>query len=206
MSNAIRIYRHHLSGHSHRVELFASLAGIHVDLIDIDLAGGEHKQSAYLELNAFGQVPTIKDGDVILSDSNAILIYLAQTYAPEWYSAEPVTQALIQRFLSLAAGDIAFGPAAARLVNVFGAELDKARAAAIAERVFARLETHLDGRDWLVGDRPSIADLAIYSYTAKAPEGDVSLQPYPNIRRYLRDLESLPGFRPMASTPVGLAA
>lgn len=206
MSNAIRIYRHHLSGHSHRVELFASLAGINVDLVDIDLAGGEHKQAAYLELNSFGQVPTIKDGDVILSDSNAILVYLAQSYAPEWYGSDALTQARIQRFLSMAAGDIAFGPAAARLVNVFGAELDKTRAATIADRAFMRLEAHLEGRDWLVDDRPTIADIAIYSYTAKAPEGDISLTPYPNIRRLLANLEGLPGFRPMASTAAGIAA
>lgn len=206
MSNAIRIHRHPLSGHAHRVELFASLAGINAELIDVDLASGEHKSAAFLDLNPFGQVPTIEDGETVLSDSNAILIYLARKYAPEWYAAEPVREAEIQRFLSLAAGDIAFGPAAARLVNVFGAELDKSRATAVAERVFDRLEAHLIGREWLVGDAPTIADIAIYSYTAKAPEGDISLATYPNIRRLLASIEALPGFKPMTSTKVGLAA
>lgn len=206
MSNAIRIHRHPLSGHAHRVELFASLAGINAELVDIDLASGEHKKPAFLELNPFGQVPTIEDGDIVLSDSNAILIYLARKYAPEWYGKDALREAEIQRFLSLAAGDIAFGPAAARLVNVFGAPLDKDRAKAVAERVFDRLEAHLDGRQWLVGDAPTIADIAIYSYTAKAPEGDISLAPYPNILRLLENVEGLPGFKPMISTKVGLAA
>lgn len=206
MSNAIRIHRHPLSGHAHRVELFASLAGINAELIDIDLASGEHKKPAFLELNPFGQVPTIEDGDIVLSDSNAILIYLARRYAPEWYGKDALREAEIQRFLSLAAGDIAFGPAAARLVNVFGAPLDKDRAKAVAERVFDRLEEHLHGRQWLVGDAPTIADIAIYSYTAKAPEGDISLAPYPNILRLLENVEGLPGFKPMTDTKVGLAA
>ncbi len=206
MSNAIRIHRHPLSGHAHRVELFASLAGINAELIDIDLASGEHKKPAFLELNPFGQVPTIEDGDIVLSDSNAILIYLARKYAPEWYGKDALREAEIQRFLSLAAGDIAFGPAAARLVNVFGAPLDKDRAKAVAERVFDRLEEHLHGRQWLVGDAPTIADIAIYSYTAKAPEGDISLAPYPNILRLLENVEGLPGFKPMTDTKVGLAA
>ena len=206
MSNAIRIHRHPLSGHAHRVELFASLAGINAELIDIDLASGEHKKPAFLELNPFGQVPTIEDGDIVLSDSNAILIYLARKYAPEWYGKDALREAEIQRFLSLAAGDIAFGPAAARLVNVFGASLDKDRAKAVAERVFDRLEEHLHGRQWLVGDAPTIADIAIYSYTAKAPEGDISLAPYPNILRLLENVEGLPGFKPMTDTKVGLAA
>lgn len=206
MSNAIRIHRHPLSGHAHRVELFASLAGINAELIDIDLASGEHKKPAFLELNPFGQVPTIEDGDIVLSDSNAILIYLARKYAPEWYGKDALREAEIQRFLSLAAGDIAFGPAAARLVNVFGAPLDKDRAKAVAERVFDRLEEHLHGRQWLVGEAPTIADIAIYSYTAKAPEGDISLAPYPNILRLLENVEGLPGFKPMTDTKVGLAA
>lgn len=206
MSNAIRIHRHPLSGHAHRVELFASLAGINAELVDIDLASGEHKKPAFLDLNPFGQVPTIEDGEIVLSDSNAILIYLARKYAPEWYGKDALREAEIQRFLSLAAGDIAFGPAAARLVNVFGAPLDKDRAKAVAERVFDRLEAHLEGRQWLVGDAPTIADIAIYSYTAKAPEGDISLAPYPNILRLLDNVEGLPGFKPMTSTKVGLAA
>lgn len=72
--------------------------------------------------------------------------------------------------------------------------------------VFELLETHLEGRDWLVGDRATIADIAIYSYTAHAPEGNVSLEAYPNIRALLGRIEALPGFIPMQSTKVGLAA
>lgn len=206
MPNAIKIYRHPLSGHSHRVELFASLAGIAAELVDVDLAQGEHKQPAFLAMSPFGQVPAIADGDVTLSDSNAILVYLGRKYAPEWLGDTPLQEAEIQRFLSLAAGDVAFGPATARLINVFGAELDKDRAHIVAERAFERLEAHLENRDWLVGDRPSIADIAIYSYTAKAPEGDIALEAYPNILRLLVNVEGLPGFKPMVSTPVGLAA
>lgn len=206
MSNAITIYRHALSGHSHRVELFASLAGIKHTLVDVDLSAGEHKQPDFLKLNPFGQVPVIQDGDTVLADSNAILIYLAQRYAPEWYPNTPVGVARIQRFLSTAAGEIAYGPAAARLVTVFGAELDATRAISIAGWAYARLEEHLEGRNWLVGDRPSIADIAIYSYTAHAPEGGVSLEPYPNLAALLRNVEALPGFKPMQATAVGLAA
>jgi glutathione S-transferase len=206
MSNAIQIYRHALSGHSHRVELFASLAGISYTLVDVDLLAGEHKGYDFLKLNAFGQVPVIVDGDTILSDSNAILIYLAQRYAPEWYADTPVGAGRVQRFLSMAAGEIAYGPAAARLVTVFGADLDAARAKSIAEWAYERLNDHLERRNWLVGDRPSIADIALYSYTAHAPEGGVSLDPYPNLRNLLHAIEALPGFRPMQATAAGLAS
>ncbi|WP_170765687.1 glutathione S-transferase family protein [Ruegeria lacuscaerulensis] len=206
MPNAIRIHRHPLSGHSHRVELFAKLGGINHELVDVDLLAGEHKKEPFLSLNPAGQVPVIEDGETAIADSNAILVYLARKYAPDWLPTDPVREAEVQKFLSLAAGDIAHGPATARLITVFGAQLDADRAKAVAKSAFDRLETHLNGRDWLVGTSPSIADVAIYSYTAHAPEGNVSLGDYPNIRALLAQVEVLPGFVPMQSTKVGLAA
>ncbi len=206
MSNAIRIHRHALSGHSHRVELFASLAGIKYQLIDVDLVNGEHKKESFLALNPAGQVPVVEDGDNVIADSNAILVYLARQYAPQWLPEDPVQEAEVQKFLSIAAGEIANGPAAARLVNVFGANLDTQRAHAVAQVAFERLEQHLNGRKWLVGNTPSIADVAIYSYTAHAPEGNVSLDSYPNVRALLARIEGLPGFVHMQTTKVGLVA
>ncbi len=206
MSNAIRIHRHALSGHSHRVELLANLAGINHELVDVDLLTGEHKKEPFLKLNPAGKVPALEDGETVVTDSNAILVYLARKYAPDWLPNTPVLEAEVQKFLSLAAGEIANGPAAARLITVFGAELDAERAGFIAKSAFDQLEQHLDGREWLVGDRPTIADVAIYSYTAHAPEGNVSLDAYPNIRALLGRIEALPDFVGMQETKVGLAA
>lgn len=206
MSNAIRIHRHPLSGHSHRVELFASLAGINHELIDVDLMSGEHKKESFLALNPAGKVPVVEDGDNIVADSNAILVYLARKYAPDWLPNDVMKEAEIQKFLSFAAGEIATGPATARLITVFGAPLNVDRALAIAKAAFDVLEQHLNDRDWLVGNRASIADIAIYSYTAHAPEGNISLEMYPNIRALLSRIEALPGFVAMQVTPVGLAA
>lgn len=206
MSKTIRIHRHPLSGHSHRVELFASLANIDHELVDVDLMSGEHKGDAFLRLNPFGQVPVIEDGKTVLADSNAILIYLAKTYADSWMPSDVLGEAHVQRFLSVAAGEINYGPATARLSTVFGATLDTDRAKSIANWAFERLERELDGHQWFVGNSPSIADVAVYSYTAHAPEGNVSLNPYPNIRAWIQRLSALPGFVPMQATKVGLAA
>ena len=196
MSKVIRIHTFPLSGHAHRVELFASLAGIPHETVFVDLAAGEHKKAPFLALNPDAQVPVLEDGENIITDSNAILVYLARQYAPAYLPLEPV----------LAAGDIAFGPAAARLVTVFNAPLDADFCKTIAARALGRLEAHMTGREFLVDDKPSIADVAIYSYTAHAPEGNVSLAPYPNVRRLLANIEALPGFVPMPKTAAGLAA
>lgn len=206
--NNIRLYRHALSGHSHRAQLLLSLLGLDAELVDVDLAAGEHKQAEFLARNRFGQVPVLEDGDNVIADSNAILVYLAEKYdtSKTWSPVDPVAAAEVQGFLSQAAGQIAYGPAAARLVNVFGAALDHKRAIEIAHNLLGILESHLEGRDWLVGNKPTIADVANYAYIAHAPEGDVSLQNYPNVRNWLGRIAALPGFVPMQATAVGLAA
>jgi len=206
--NNIKLYRHALSGHSHRAQLLLSLLGLDAELVDVDLAAGEHKQAAFLAKNRFGQLPVLEDGDNVIADSNAILVYLAERYdaSNTWMPIDPVAAAQVQRFLSMAAGQIAYGPAAARLVNVFGAALDHKRAIEVAHNLLGVLESHLDGREWLVGDNPTVADVANYAYIAHAPEGDVSLQNYPNVQAWLARIAALPGFVPMQATAVGLAA
>jgi glutathione S-transferase len=176
--------------------------------VDVDLAAGEHKQEPFLSINRFGQVPVLEDGDTRIADSNAILVYLAGRCdsANTWLPVDPVAAAQVQQFLSVAAGQLAHGPAAARLVNVFGAALDHAKLIESAHDLFRLLEDHLQERDWLVGAQPTIADIANYTYIAHAPEGDVALDDYPALRAWLGRVEALPGFVPMQATVVGLAA
>jgi len=206
--SSITLHRHALSGHSHRVEVFLSILGLDANIVDVDLANGAHKDAAFLAKNSFGQVPVLDDGDVTLSDSNAILIYLATKYdnSNTWLPSDIVDVANVQRFLSVAAGKVAYGPALARLVNVFGADLDKTTAIATAHGILSELDSHLEGRDWLVTANPTIADVANYAYIAHAPEGDVSLESYPNIRAWISRFEGLTGFVPMQSSAAGLNA
>lgn len=203
----IKLHRFSLSGHSHRVELFLSLLKLPCELINVDLAARAHKQPAFLAMNPFGQVPVIQDGNVTLADSNAILVYLAGKYDHgSWLPRDPVAASAVQRWLSVAAGQLALGPATARLATVFKAPVNAEDAIARANNLFAVMEDELRTSPFLTGNTPTIADIANYSYTAHAPEGNVSLDPYPNLRRWLQRIEALPGFVAMAKTPVGLAA
>lgn len=204
---AITLYRHPLSGHSHRVELMLSLLGLPAELVFVDLAKGAHKQPEFLALNPFGQVPVIEDNGVVLSDSNAILVYLAHKYAPgQWLPVEPVAAAQVQRWLSVAAGQVAYGPAAARLITVFGAALNADEVINRAHALLAMMDIELGKTAFLAGAAPSIADVSNYSYIAHAPEGNVSLQGYPNVRAWLARVQALPGFVPMQRTAAGLHA
>lgn len=206
----IRLHRFRLSGHSHRVELFLSLLQRPFEIIDVPPGG--QKAPAFLAMNPFGQVPVIEDDGTVLADSNAILVYLAISHDParSWYPADAKAAAEVQRWLSVAAGPLFSGPAVARLVGLFDAKHDLARAQAVAAGVLGVMEAHLAASGpFILGQSPTIADIALYSYTAHAPEGHISLDPYPQIRDWIQRIEGLPGFVPMVrSVPKfgGLAA
>ena len=120
-SHPTRLHRHPLSGHAHRAQLMLSLLNVPTELVDVNLAAAEHKSPAFLARNAFGQLPVLEIDGTVLADSNAILVYLASTRDPQrqWWPEDARTQAEVQRWLSVSAGQLAHGPAAARLVNVF---------------------------------------------------------------------------------------
>jgi glutathione S-transferase len=196
----IRLYRHALSGHAHRVELFLSLLGLPCEKIDVDMVRGAHKAPEFIARNnPFGQVPVIEDGDVAIADSNAILVYLATRYDPDgrWLPRDAVGAARVQQWLSVAAGQLAYGPSLARFIKLFGARLDLDRAQAISRQLFEVLDKELAKRPFLAGDTPTIADVALYSYTALAPEGGVLLDSCRHVRAWLARIEALPGFVPM---------
>ncbi|MBF6040752.1 MULTISPECIES: glutathione S-transferase family protein [Pseudomonas] len=202
---AIKLYNFPRSGHAHRVELMLSLLQLPTELVFVDLAKGAHKQPDYLAINPMGQVPAIDDQGVVLGDSNAILVYLAQKYGNgRWLPTDPVGAAKVQRWLSIAAGPIAFGVARARLITVFGASYNAEEVIANSHALLKIIDQELSATPYLTGSEPTIADVSAYSYIAHAPEGNVSLDDYPHIRAWLARIEALPGFVGMPRTVAGL--
>ena len=202
----MKLYFGSLSGHSHRARLFLSLLGVDYEAVPMDLAAGAHKEPAFLRLNRFGEVPILDDNGVIIADSNAILVYLAKKYGrADWLPDAPEAAAAVQRWLSVAAGKVAYGPCAARLITVFGYKLDAEEAISRSHELLKVLNEELGGVTWIAGTpKPSVADIAIYSYVDRAPEGNVDLSPYPNVNTWLRRVEALPRFFPFQRTKAGL--
>lgn len=204
----MKLYHFPLSGHAHRAALFLSLAGVEHELIEVDLAAGAHKQPEFLALNTFGEVPVLDDNGTVIADSLAILVYVARKIGPShWLPTEPADEARVQRWLSVAAGKIAYGACAARLITVFGAPFRAEEVIGRAHATLAVMEKTLEGQRWIAGTaQPTIADVALYSYVERAPEGNVDLSGYPSVRAWLRQIESLPGFVPFQRTRAGLEA
>ncbi len=194
-SHPTRLHRHPLSGHAHRAQLMLSLLNVPTELVEVNLAAAEHKSPAFLARNAFGQLPVLEIDGTVLADSNAILVYLASTRDPQrqWWPEDARTQAEVQRWLSVAAGPLAHGPATARLVHVFKRPANPA-AVTMAENLFGVMDQHLSRQPWLAAEHATLADIALYTYTAHAPEGGIDLGRWPHIQAWLARIEALPGF------------
>ena len=194
----MKLYDLALSGNCYKVRLFAALAGIPLEIVAVDFLAGEHKRAPLIELNPWGELPVLVDGEVVLRDSQAILVYLARRYAGDtWLPAEPAAMAAVVQWLSTAANEVQNGPCAARLVDKFGYALDKADTLRRAARILPLIDARLADHDWLALGRPTVADCAVFPYVALAPEGGVALDDFPHIRAWIARVRALPGFVPM---------
>lgn len=201
----MKLYFHPISGHAHRARLFLSLIGADVEIVTVDLTKAEHKTPEYLAKDRFGQVPLLEDDGQFIADSSAIMVYAAKKFGrSEWLPEDALGAAKVQRWLSVAAGHIAFGPAAARLITIFNAGFNPDEVINRAHAILKLIEAELEGRDWIAANRATIADVALYSYIKSAPEGNVDLSAYSNVNGWLACIEALPGFVTFDKNEVGL--
>lgn len=197
----MRLYDYILSGSCYKVRLFLSMIGKDYETVPVDYyPGGEHKTPEFLEINPLGQIPVLTDEELTLRDAQAILVYLAGKYDPDrkWYPEDPRLQGEIAMWLSFAGGEI-MNSSAARLHDMlfYDFDLDKVRAAAHA--AFRVLDDHLTdreilGRHWIVGENPTVADIACFPYVALSGDGGISLDDYHAIRRWISRVKRIPGF------------
>ncbi|WP_409562537.1 glutathione S-transferase family protein [Hyphomicrobium sp. MC8b] len=191
----MKLYDLDVSGNCYKVRLLCSLLGVTVELIPVDFMGGAHKRSPVIDLNAFAQVPVLEDGDVILRDSQAILVYVARKWGGEaWLPTDAESMARVMQWLMVAENEIARGPGDARLHDKFKMNIDIAAAREKAARILTIMDRHLEKREWLVLDRPTVADIACMPYVALGWEGGVPLDPYPAIAAWVERIKKLPSF------------
>ncbi|MFS3136289.1 glutathione S-transferase family protein [Gluconacetobacter sacchari] len=183
------------SGNCYKVRLFAALVGIDLDIRDVDLVAGAHKTPEFTALNPWQQVPVLQDGETIIWDSQAILLYLAEKHGKAtWWPGDPAARARVVEWLSVSVNEIQHGPADARLVKKFDYPLRYEDAVSASARTLAVIDRHLAIHAWLAGEGPTLADCAAYPYLALAPEGGISLDAYPALRQWLGRVEALPGY------------
>jgi glutathione S-transferase len=204
----IQLYGHELSGNSYKAKLMLSLLGLEYEWIKVDLLAGEHRQPAFLALNPFGQVPVLVDGETVLADAQAILVYLACQYGGKsWLPLEAEPLSRIVRWLSITAGEVRQGPESARLYHLFKAtSINLEQTVQKSGFILTQLENHLGERDWLELGHPTIADVAVFPYIALATDGKIDLTPYPNVVAWIDRIKHLSGFVGMIGIPEPIAA
>lgn len=191
----IKLYDFELSGNCYKIRLMLSLLGLEYERVIIALNKGEHKTEEFLKLNPLGQLPVLKDGDIVIRDSQAILVYLARRYGGEdWLplEAEPMSQ--VVQWLSVAGNEIQHGVATVRKHFLLNAKIDLEQAQNKAYQTLQMLDKHLSEHLWLECDRPTIADVACFAYVALAPDGKISLEPYPHVVGWIKRIKQLPGY------------
>lgn len=186
-----------LSGNCYKIRLFAALAGVALDLRPVDFyPGREHRSPAFLRLNPAGTLPVLEDGGEIVADSGEILIRLAERHAPDWLpridSAERARWLAFADTLTATSGE-------ARLALMIGKPVDIPEAQRGAAAALRGLDDHLAeqrlrGIGFIVGNSPSILDIACFPYAALAPDGGVELDAYPDIRDWILRIRTLPRF------------
>lgn len=191
-----QLYGHELSGNSYKVKLMLSLLGLDYEWIQVDLLTGAHKQPEFLALNPFGQVPVLVDGNIVLADAQAILVYLARQYGGEsWLPLEAEPMSRVVRWLSTTAGEVRQGPESVRLYYLFNAtSINLERATQKSEFILTQLNHHLAKREWLELGHPTIADVAAFPYVALARDGKIDLDSYPHVLAWIDRIKHLPGF------------
>ncbi len=174
-----------------------------VTYVRVTLAKGEHKEPGYLARNPNGLVPALEDGGRVIWETTAITTHLALRAGSALWPSEPERQVEVLRWFSWAADH--FNRAGGTLYfehlikQRFGLGAPDPESIAAAQADFRRhakiLEAHLDGRTWLLGEAPTLADLHVAAVLPYAAEAHIPLREFPRVARWHDQLDAWPAWR-----------
>lgn len=188
----IVIYGDRISCNCDKVRFVAERLGIPYRWVETSVIGGETRTAEFLARNPAGQVPTVVlSNGRVLAQSNAILLYLAA--GSDLLPNDPYDRALVDQWLFWEQNTHETAIAARRYRKSYlklpEAEIDPSLKPR-GERALDLMERHLAARHFLVGERLSVADIALLAYTRMASEGGFDLEKWPGLRRWVRRVET----------------
>ena len=204
----LRLYDHLASGNAYKVRLLLHQLGIPFERIEMDIVRGETRTPEFLARNPNGRIPTLELEDgTYLAESNAILFYLAES--TPFLPATRLERALVLQWMCFE--QYSHEPNIATVRFWLHTGLDDERRAMLPMKrrlghdALAVMDGHLRVRSFFVGERYSIADIALFAYTHVAGEGGFDLEPYAAVRAWLDRVRAQPGHVPItwAGTPAG---
>ena len=190
----LRLYDYAASGNCYKARLLLALLGRDYERVPVDIFAGDTLTEEYGRLNPLRETPVLElDDGTVITQSNAIVWYLAE--GTPFLPATAVDRALVAAWLFFEQERVmsGIGSARFRLITGRGADVVPARLA-LGRSALETLEAHLAGRDYLVGDRCTIADIAVFAYAHVAPDAGLDLGDYPAVAAWLGRIERQPGF------------
>jgi glutathione S-transferase len=188
------------SGNGYKVRLLLRRLGIPFERIEIDILKGESRTPEFLEKNPNGRIPVLElEPDVYLSESNAILVYLSQ--GTEFLPTDRLDHARVMQWMCFEQYSHEPYIATSRfwlqhdLADQYRKELLQKQAPGYA--ALGVMEQRLTNHPFLVADRYTIADIALYAYTHVADEGGFSLETFPGIRAWIDRIQAQPQYIPI---------
>jgi glutathione S-transferase len=198
----ITLYAHPFSPNSRKVHWALEESGAEYTYKTVNVPAGEQRSPEFLDLNPNGRVPVVDDDGFRLWESNAILWYLADKIGQgKLVSADVKERALTDQWMAWQAHDTpaAFArPWSMKFFARFGQPFDEARyadALKLHKKPLGVLQQHLAAHSYLVGDRFSIADIAVGELTALCPDAGIDLHPYDAVRAWLDRLAERPAWK-----------
>ena len=196
----LTLYDFDLSGNCYKIRLMLSMLGLEHERIGVDTRRDESLTPEFLRINPRGQIPVLVDGETVIWDSMAILVYLARRHGDaRWLPVEALDEARVMQWLAVSENELLYGLARARAVLKLGRPFDLEQCHRDARPGLEAMQQRLEAHEWLALEHPTIADIACYPYVALADEGRFSLAPYPAVQAWLRRVEALPGWVPMTN-------
>ena len=202
------LHDYELDADCYTVRLALSMFGLAAEKIAVDVhPGHEQRSPAYLALNTRGSLPILLDGDLVLAEAEAILVYLARK-APSgatFLPLDPAGLGAVMNWLFFAKGALG-GATMARLHAMLEVPADAEALERQARAAFRVMEDHLTARhlagaSWFAGHAPSLADIALFPPIALSRDFGVDHDEYPALRRWMRAMRALPGFITMPGIP-----
>jgi glutathione S-transferase len=200
----MKLYHNPLSPNVRRVRLTAAVAGIELEEQRLDFAKGEHKSAEYLELNPNGAVPTLVDGDFVLTESRAIMQYLAAK-KPEsgLLPRDEAARADVTRWqfwdaahFSPNVATVAFEKILKGMLGMGDPDQGKIKDALASFRRFASvLDKRLHGRTYVVGSGLTVADLTLASSLMYARQAEIPLAEFPHLEAWFVRMTELDGWK-----------
>jgi glutathione S-transferase len=192
----LRLHATKASINGYKVRLLLAILQVPYELVELDMYAGEHKREPFLSLNPFGQMPALEDGQYVIADSHACLVYVARKYdrSARWLPADAESEAKVAEWLSKSANEVHQGPwmKRAKIRRPDAIKLSDAEIDPRCDHILKLMDAHLGKHEWLALDGATIADISCFGPISMLKVSGYDTDRWPSVTRWMSRVRGLP--------------